>query len=113
MSDEKYRNQLQTELNQVEKDLQDLEERHSQQEETQEIEPALDEDFSLAEDTTFNLSIKSELENTVRLIRQALTKIDRGSFGLCEKCGQPINPQRLHVIPYAQYCILCQDRVNG
>src|SRR5438477_10039310 len=46
-----------------------------------------------------------------RLLREvvaALTKIDDGSFGACERCGEPIADKRLDALPFARYCIACQ-----
>jgi RNA polymerase-binding protein DksA len=47
-------------------------------------------------------------ENDVRVlaaIDAALTRIDDGSYGLCERCGREIEPERLDAIPYATLCI--------
>jgi DnaK suppressor protein len=46
-----------------------------------------------------------------RLLREvvaALAKIDDGSFGSCERCGEPIAEKRLDAVPFARYCITCQ-----
>jgi len=46
-----------------------------------------------------------------RLLREvvaALAKIDDGSFGACERCGEPIADKRLDALPFARYCITCQ-----
>jgi DnaK suppressor protein len=46
-----------------------------------------------------------------RLLREvvtALQKIDEGSFGACERCGEPISDRRLEALPFARYCIDCQ-----
>jgi DnaK suppressor protein len=46
-----------------------------------------------------------------RLLREvvaALAKIDDGSFGSCERCGEPIADKRLDAVPFARYCINCQ-----
>ena len=32
-------------------------------------------------------------------------RIDEGTFGLCERCGKPIDPERLEALPYATLCI--------
>lgn len=40
-------------------------------------------------------------------IRHAMTKIDDGSFGICESCGEPIKAARLEVIPHTRYCVDC------
>jgi DnaK suppressor protein len=46
-----------------------------------------------------------------RLLRDvvsALQKIDDGSFGSCERCGEDIAEKRLEALPFARYCIDCQ-----
>lgn len=45
-------------------------------------------------------------------IAEALRKIDDGSYGLCDRCDTPINPDRLRAIPYATLCIDCQEKVE-
>jgi RNA polymerase-binding transcription factor DksA len=42
--------------------------------------------------------------------REALSRIDRGTFGVCESCGQPIAKARLEAIPYARYCVECAEK---
>src|SRR4051812_38108471 len=49
-----------------------------------------------------------ENEEYIRLeIRDALGRFDRGTFGLCQRCGQTILEERLEVIPYTRYCTAC------
>jgi DnaK suppressor protein len=50
-----------------------------------------------------------------RLLRDvvaALQKIDNGSFGDCERCGEAIADKRLEALPFARYCIACQRLVE-
>jgi len=50
-----------------------------------------------------------------RLLRDvvaALQKIDTGSFGECERCGESIAEKRLEALPFARYCIDCQRLVE-
>lgn len=50
-----------------------------------------------------------------RLLREvvaALGKIDDGSFGSCERCGEPIADKRLDALPFARYCITCQRLIE-
>jgi DnaK suppressor protein len=42
-------------------------------------------------------------------IDAALQRIDNGTFGTCEECGQPIAEARLEALPYVRYCIQCAD----
>jgi len=61
---------------------------------------------------TMELEKRLTLENRVRQemsdIDRALEKFDKGTYGLCENCGQPIDPERLEVLPQAAYCMKCK-----
>lgn len=48
----------------------------------------------------------------MRALRQALARLDDGSYGLCEECGQPIGASRLLARPEARLCIDCQTRAE-
>ena len=41
-------------------------------------------------------------------VQAALRKIEDGSFGSCEHCGEAISDKRLEALPFARYCITCQ-----
>lgn len=41
-------------------------------------------------------------------IDEALRKIDREAFGLCERCGKEISSERLEAVPYARLCVECK-----
>lgn len=59
----------------------------------------------------FNLSTQER-----RLLDQteiALQRIDEGTFGECDSCGEEINPKRLDAVPWAQYCIECQEKFEN
>jgi len=43
-------------------------------------------------------------------IRQALSRLDEGSYGLCLKCGKPIKKERLKALPYSSFCIHCAEK---
>ena len=40
---------------------------------------------------------------------QAVERIQHGSFGECAECGGDIEPKRLEAIPWARYCVKCQE----
>lgn len=42
-------------------------------------------------------------------IDRALERVDRGEYGVCESCGREISPARLKAIPWARYCVNCQE----
>ncbi len=45
----------------------------------------------------------------LRQVRNALHRIDEGSYGVCLHCEEKISPRRLQAVPWAQYCIICQE----
>jgi RNA polymerase-binding transcription factor len=46
----------------------------------------------------------------IRQIREALSRIESGSYGTCSDCGQPIGAARLTAIPTAVTCVACTTR---
>jgi DnaK suppressor protein len=45
----------------------------------------------------------------LREVREALVRIDAGTFGICVDCEESINPRRMAAIPWASSCIACQE----
>ena len=60
-------------------------------------------------DTEFNLDIASNEQKFLNEIDEALKRIDEGIFGVCEQCEKSISIKRLKAVPYARYCIKCQE----
>ena len=46
-------------------------------------------------------------------IRAALKRIDDGEFGICLECEEPISPKRLAALPWAGYCLHCQELLDS
>jgi DnaK suppressor protein len=46
------------------------------------------------------------------LVSQALQRIEKGMFGICTECEEPIAEKRLKALPWARYCITCQERCD-
>src|SRR5450432_23941 len=42
-------------------------------------------------------------------VREALGRLDRGEYGICEDCEESISPRRLEAIPWARVCVKCQE----
>jgi DnaK suppressor protein len=57
-------------------------------------------------------TIKGIVEEEVHHIQQALKRQADGRYGICDDCGQEIDPERLAVRPQATLCITCQRRVE-
>lgn len=50
--------------------------------------------------------------NMLRQIRRALARIEDGSYGVCLHCDEDISPKRIAAVPWAAYCIKCQEQVD-
>ena len=61
---------------------------------------------------TLELEKRLALENRIRQelagIEHALQKFKEGTYGLCDNCGQPIDPERLEALPQASLCLNCK-----
>lgn len=71
--------------------------------------PGDDADASVV-DTSADYFLKLANNQQIELIeiRNALDRMDRGVFGICESCEEPIAVERLRKLPYAKFCIDCQ-----
>lgn len=75
------------------------------------VDTALDDgDWSVV-DLSEDISLRqlSTHKNNLQKIDEALRKIDEGTYGICEDCGEPISEQRLRILPFAIYCTDCQE----
>ncbi len=50
--------------------------------------------------------------NMILDIEQALQKIEKGTFGICEMCGKEIQVARLKALPTSKFCIKCQEKLE-
>lgn len=50
--------------------------------------------------------------NLLRNVRSALRRIDEGTFGTCLHCEEDISPKRLAAVPWAAFCIQCQEQAD-
>jgi RNA polymerase-binding protein DksA len=48
--------------------------------------------------------------DSLAVVRNALAKIKRGTYGKCDSCGKAISLKRLRALPYATFCVDCQGR---
>jgi DnaK suppressor protein len=48
----------------------------------------------------------------LRNVRAALFRMNDGSYGICMHCEEDIKPKRLEAVPWAAYCIRCQEAVD-
>jgi DnaK suppressor protein len=59
------------------------------------------------------LSVMKALRANLRWVNRALTKMELGTYGVCERCGLPISIERLEALPWAILCIDCKKAGEG
>jgi RNA polymerase-binding transcription factor len=73
----------------------------------------------MADDATEVYEQAKELalhENAKQLLDQvtdALDRFEQGTYGICENCGEEIDPARLEALPYVNLCLRCQQRLKA
>ncbi|HWW55177.1 MAG TPA: TraR/DksA C4-type zinc finger protein [Acidimicrobiales bacterium] len=64
---------------------------------------------NLSVERELDLRLSAQASTAVIEIDQALAKIENGTYGFCEKCGQPIPKARLRALPAAPQCVACKS----
>lgn len=67
-----------------------------------------DENASEVEKMSNDMSVKNELEDGLRDVISALSKIKEGTYGICKYCGKEIDQRRLEARPTSASCIECK-----
>jgi RNA polymerase-binding protein DksA len=62
-----------------------------------------------AESREENVSIVRNKADILGRIDHALKKISNSEYGICENCGKEIEKERLECIPYARFCVKCEE----
>ncbi len=69
----------------------------------------LDDESADAGTATFerekDLSIENNVRDLLQKIERALKRIDAGTYGVCDRCGKPIEKARIKALPYVDLCI--------
>jgi DnaK suppressor protein len=73
----------------------------------------LAEGASLTLEQEIDDTLEENAEQILAEIDQALARIEGGTYGKCETCGNEIDAERLEAIPYATQCIDCKRREEG
>ena len=56
------------------------------------------------------LALEKQIRDHLADIEHALDKFEKGTYGLCDTCGQPIAPGRLEALPQASLCVNCKEK---
>ena len=59
------------------------------------------------------LKLKQTDAKILQAIEEAILRIDKGTFGICRDCGEPISPARLNAIPWTRVCITCKEKQSA
>jgi len=65
---------------------------------------------SLESDRNFELRIRDRERKLIQKMKEAIKRIDEGTFGICEECGGPISEKRLMARPVTTQCIDCKTK---
>jgi len=58
-------------------------------------------------------ALDDEAQHMVMQIDAALSRIDKGGYGICEGCGEPIPENRLQAAPFVTMCISCAEKASS
>ncbi|MEO7803114.1 MAG: TraR/DksA C4-type zinc finger protein [Actinomycetota bacterium] len=79
-----------------------------------EVEATFDEGFADAAHTTSErgkaLALADELRHRKREALAATLRLDQGTYGICESCGNEVGDERLEALPAASLCITCKQK---
>ena len=56
------------------------------------------------------LKLKQTDAKILQAIEEALFRLEKGTYGVCRDCGEPIAPARLNAIPWTRICITCKEK---
>jgi RNA polymerase-binding protein DksA len=107
---EEFRASLERERSELQAQLAELEESSfSSSQSDVSGEMAFDEEYADSGTATFererDLSLENNIRDLLEKIGKALVRLDDGTYGICERCGKPIEKARLKALPYANLCI--------
>lgn len=57
-------------------------------------------------------TFRTDLNDRAQMVREAQQRLADGAYGSCQRCGKQITPERLEALPWAAYCIECQEIVD-
>ena len=67
----------------------------------------------MSHDEFVSLHLNSLDYGQLRLIEEALDRIHSGDYGVCLACEEPIPAKRLQALPWARYCVTCQEEAGA
>jgi RNA polymerase-binding transcription factor DksA len=77
--------------------------------ESSEVDPSEDEADPDVVEREKILAVMAALDSRLSEVDAALRQTEAGAYGLCERCGEPIDPERLKIVPEATMCVRCKS----
>jgi DnaK suppressor protein len=74
---------------------------------------AEDDQAQLSHDEFVSLHLNNLDYGQLRFIEEALDRLKSGDYGICLACEEPIAEKRLAAIPWARYCVSCQEQLSS
>ena len=65
---------------------------------------------TIESEVNLELRIRDRERRLILKMREAIQRIDEGTFGICDECGEPISVQRLMARPMTTFCIECKKQ---
>lgn len=70
---------------------------------------AEDDQAQISHEEFISLKMNNLDYSQLRLVQEALDRLELGGYGICLACEEAVAPKRLLAVPWARYCIKCQD----
>ena len=104
------RSQLESELERLNHELEQLKAAIRPADERREGSPfgKREEEATEAMELETRLEMERRLRDQITGVERALAKFEQGTYGLCDNCGEPIDPARLEALPQASLCLNCK-----
>ena len=74
---------------------------------------AEDDQAQISHDEFISLKMNNLDYSQLRMVDEALERLDAGDYGICLACEEAVAPKRLLAVPWARYCIKCQDTAGA
>jgi DnaK suppressor protein len=109
------RSRLESELQRLNEELAKLLEAGRPKEERREGSPfgKREEEAAEAAELETRLEMEKRIKEQITAVERALDKFDKGTYGICDSCGQPIEAARLEALPQANLCLKCKAKKDA
>jgi DnaK suppressor protein len=113
---QKQKNRLQAKKAELERSIAGLTEAHPTPVSSTEAHEGPNDSEDVATDfleTQKEQSIMVNQQSLLTLVDNALQRLEDGTYGLCQQCGEEIAPKRLEALPWAERCVRCEAQLEG